>query len=140
MAQSLGQKIMITADRHALEGMVLRVSERSLCGLQVNCARVTAGLQSPDFAVLFWRQAVALPLPDFDCRDFDQLFSTAFTNQNGNFICGWVPSILPNELLDSLIALPAPLAVFGRKDFRDAANLETSVAAFCVTSTVNFIS
>src|SRR5437870_3014488 len=110
--QSLGQKIMIVSDGYAFEGMVLRVSERSLCGLQVNCAHVTTGLQSPDFAVLFWRQAVALPLPDFDCRDFYQLFRTAFADQHGNFICRRFSSILPNELLDSFIALPAPLAVF----------------------------
>src|SRR5437016_8628745 len=140
IAQSLGQEVMITSDRYAFEGMVLFVGETALSGLHIDCPLVTARLQLLDFAFLCRCKAVALPLPDFDCRDFDQLFSTAFTNQNGDFIYGWLQSILPNELLDSLIALPAPLAVFGRKDFRDAANLETSVAAFCVTSIVNFIS
>src|ERR1039458_10088020 len=91
-------------------------------------------------AALFGKQSGLLLLPQSLRRDFRQLVGAGFSDEDGDFVIGWLAAMFQSESLDGGVPLHAAHAVLLEQFVGDTANLKTAISAFGITARLNFIS
>ena len=72
--------------------------------------------------------------------DFRQLVRAGFTDEDGNFVIGWLAAMLHGESLDCGVPLRAPHAVLFEQFIRDTTNLESMIFAFGIAARLYLVS
>ena len=72
--------------------------------------------------------------------DFSQLVGAGFTDEDGNFVIGWLAAMLRGESLNCGVSLRAAHAVLFEQFIRDTTNLKPMIFAFGIAARLYFVS
>ncbi|MGB6689011.1 MAG: hypothetical protein WBE76_14345 [Terracidiphilus sp.] len=72
--------------------------------------------------------------------DFSQLVRAGFTDEDGNFVIGWLAAMLCGESLDCCVPLRTPHAIPFEQFVRDPTNLESVIFAFGIAARLYLVS